>query len=329
VDISSDSDCENETWNNEEECQICNNMSVEETQDSDEEKQDQSNDASTSDKWYITRKNGKETEKVHINKAFSYLIPREYMSRERSKRHIAAVYLPGEEPIAEGHDVVRFQHFAVKSHIHGALDIVYIVCLADKYRKCIRSCAKDVGQSYYQGRIYEMSNTDLIVRNKVQISPLTSVKNIIAEVMLKSTGKRLYTLTKDTKERLKGLGYCPNTLRCLNTTSKKCETKTVSFEGYYKVKSVSNPHWNPDTHTREFKTSFEGYGSDHDEWLPHEAFLDPTTVTSVSSKGRLIKHKAKPDGVEIIKHRKKNTKRTKTNSSNYKDKNNYGESIVE
>ena len=71
-------------------------------------------------KWYLTRRCGSKVTEIHIKRALKLLIPREYVSRERSRRHIAANYLPGLAPIEASHDIKKFGFVLLKlcSNIH-------------------------------------------------------------------------------------------------------------------------------------------------------------------------------------------------------------------
>ena len=57
---------------------------------------------------------------LHIKRAIKIIIPREYVSRERSRRHIASNYLPGLEPMNSDHNVQkhRFSAFKLSSGCH-------------------------------------------------------------------------------------------------------------------------------------------------------------------------------------------------------------------
>ena len=73
--------------------------------DIDDEKIDQDE---ADGKWYFTKEENGTLMRYHIKKILKSIIPREYVSRERSKRHIASVYLLGMEPVPQNHDIVIF-----------------------------------------------------------------------------------------------------------------------------------------------------------------------------------------------------------------------------
>ena len=51
---------------------------------------------------------------LDTKRAIKIIIPREYVSRERSCRHIASNYLPGLEPTKNDHNVQKYRFYAFK-----------------------------------------------------------------------------------------------------------------------------------------------------------------------------------------------------------------------
>ena len=64
--------------------------------------------------WYVSRALNDRITYLHIKRAINIIIPREYVSRERSRRHIASNYLPGLEPINSDHNVQKYRFYAFK-----------------------------------------------------------------------------------------------------------------------------------------------------------------------------------------------------------------------
>eukprot|EP00111_Clytia_hemisphaerica_P013051 TCONS_00038337-protein len=64
---------------------------------------------SDSDKWYISRLIGEKMTKIHVRAALKILTPREHVSRERSRRHIASNYLPGKGVIDANHNIIAYR----------------------------------------------------------------------------------------------------------------------------------------------------------------------------------------------------------------------------
>ena len=68
-----------------------------------------------SKEWYIGRVENGSVSKMHVSRAIKMLLPREFISRNRSQRHIASAYLPGKSPLDPNHDILKFSDVAIKS----------------------------------------------------------------------------------------------------------------------------------------------------------------------------------------------------------------------
>ena len=64
--------------------------------------------------WYVSKALNDRITYLHIKRAVKIIIPREYVSRERSRRHIASNYLLGLEPINSDHNVQKYRFYAFK-----------------------------------------------------------------------------------------------------------------------------------------------------------------------------------------------------------------------
>ena len=63
----------------------------------------------------MSRLEGGQLRDIHIEKALKLLIPREFISKNQSQRHISSKYLPGFEVIEKSHDIVLFCDIALKA----------------------------------------------------------------------------------------------------------------------------------------------------------------------------------------------------------------------
>ncbi|KAJ7381845.1 hypothetical protein OS493_038710 [Desmophyllum pertusum] len=84
-------------------------------------------------KWYLQR-NG---ESVHINRALKLILPREYISKERSRRHWVSKHLPLMNPIASDHNVIRFRDVAIV--VGKSFDLLHIVSIQSEDGKELTS----------------------------------------------------------------------------------------------------------------------------------------------------------------------------------------------
>ena len=64
--------------------------------------------------WYMSKALNDRITYLHIKGAIKIIIPREYVSRERSLRHIASNYLPGLEPINNDHKLQKYYFYTFK-----------------------------------------------------------------------------------------------------------------------------------------------------------------------------------------------------------------------
>ena len=64
--------------------------------------------------WKISKcVNGRLTY-MHLKQAIKILLPWEYISHSRQKRHWASKYLPGIDPLTPNHDIFKYCHVALK-----------------------------------------------------------------------------------------------------------------------------------------------------------------------------------------------------------------------
>ena len=63
---------------------------------------------------YVSKALNDRTTYLHIKRAIKIIIPREYVSKERSRRHTASNYLPGLEPVNNDHNVQKYRFYAFK-----------------------------------------------------------------------------------------------------------------------------------------------------------------------------------------------------------------------
>lgn len=79
-------------------------------------------------KWMITKLEQGNLSNIHISQAIKILLPREYIARSRQKRHWAAKFLPGKEPLNPEHDIFIFGNVAVK-RIKEGVNTFLIACV--------------------------------------------------------------------------------------------------------------------------------------------------------------------------------------------------------
>ena len=142
-------------------------------------------------KWYIER-NGSP---IHIRKALKLLIPREFISKERSRRHWVANSLHTSlKPIDPSHDVIQFRDVAIADkddyfilHILSILseDGKELVSTSSKCRHTVRGIIyRDVESNQY-GFV-----------SSVFVSRWLPVSKVLMEVVLETDSDGISTLSE-------------------------------------------------------------------------------------------------------------------------------------
>ena len=83
---------------------------------------------------------------LHIKRAIKVIIPREYVPREPSCRHIASNYLPGLEPINGDHNVQKYRFYAFK--LSSGYHLGKIIFLEDKGNPVVSSNSANADMNF-------------------------------------------------------------------------------------------------------------------------------------------------------------------------------------
>ncbi|CAH3151596.1 unnamed protein product, partial [Porites lobata] len=176
---------------------------------------------------------GKETY-IHIKQALKLLLPREYVSRCRQKRHWASQYLPGKEPLNPKHDIIKYCNVALKVTLNGTP--VYDIGRVEKGKQSVR-----VRCSLYtedENDVYFFSNDVILTKWK---PPSAIIGAVDLQPVTDSPGK--YRLQSECKAHLKELGFSPRNAKRDNDT-KSSSNQTEDNEGatekddYYEVDEI-------------------------------------------------------------------------------------------
>ena len=105
------------------ECSVSSEESFDICEDDDKTDDTETVDDSSksSKKWYISKLEGEKLSKIHIKKALKLLVPREFISRNRSQRHFSAKYLPGHQAVEPTHNISIFSDVAIKTTLKKRL----------------------------------------------------------------------------------------------------------------------------------------------------------------------------------------------------------------
>ena len=258
-------------------------------------------------KWYIK----KDGNNVHISRAIKVLLPREYISKERSRRHwVGKSLLQAWKQIDKSHDVIRFRDVAVKGKEN--IEFLHILSIQSEEGKEQLSASSKV-KGAIRGRPYtEVSEGKYDVPYQILLTKWIPLNKVVCEIEMVKNDDGTSSLSEDSKAKLQS--------QQKDTSSKitSVEDGDVDDE-YYEVEKVLEVRLNKHFHSEEYKVRFKGYTSEDDMWLPSSAFKEPVTFHTVSKRGRLRKHRMKEGSSALDAHRSSQTE-TPTNKSSLKRK---------
>lgn len=248
---------------------------------------------------------------IHIKQGLKLLLPREYISRCRQKRHWAAQYLPGKEPLNPKHDIFKYCNVALKV-VHDNTKLYDIARV-----EVIESTTdgSEVGSFEREGKISvrfrcslysEDDNGVYFVSDDVLLTKWRAPSAIISAVdlqpVVESPGK--YTLHPESKALFQELGFSSRNanhdkeMLSPSEITEDLEDATGNDEEFYEVEEVLSRRLSTDSLLYEYKVRFKGYGPEDDMWLPSSFFNRPVTFESTSKYGRKRKHTLDPDNAE-------------------------------
>ncbi len=265
-------------------------------------------DKKASKEWYISRVERDCVTKVHVSRAIKMLLPREFISRNRSQRHIASNYLPGKSPMDPNHDIVKFSDVAIKSSKEKkkGFKIGRIVSLQEKGGSDILSTTSKKGKEFRcRCSLYEQNGNVVSVPSDVLVTDWISGSSILGPVKLSKTDRDgVYEVASESLECLTKMGYLPLSdmvnINCLEESGG--EDEVVSDEkqdllshGFFEVDDIVGTRINAKTHEFEYRVRFSGYTESDDAWLPASSFNRPVDFASSSRYGRKRFHKTNVD----------------------------------
>ncbi len=208
---------------------------------SDSDDQDDTTTKSNS-KWYI-KKGGSD---LHISRALKLLLPREYISKERSRRHWVGKSLSRAwKQLDDTHDIIRFRDVAIKGRDKDQLlHILSIQSHDGKEQLSTSSKAKGI----IRGHPYtEVSAERYDVPHKPLLSKWIPVHKVLCEVEMVRNEDGTFSLSEKSREILKAKED--------ETSYKKqhADRVTEPEDEYYEVEKVLEVRLNRDFQTEEYK----------------------------------------------------------------------------
>ena len=268
--------------------------------------------------WKISKYvNGRLTY-MHVKQAIKILLPREYISRSRQKRHWASKYLPGKEPLNPNHDIFKYCDVALKvvqkgkkkfqigrvEAIQSTKDGSEITSFQTKSKVPVRircSLYNHEGDGVYR------------VRDDVILTNWKPNSSIIGKIVLQPIpGQRFkYTLHPSSKDYLDKLGTVPayccekgSSPSLIEDDNHSDNSSSELDDEFFEVEDVLDRRLSKDTLCYEYKVRFKGYGSEEDMWLPSSFFNRPIQFQSTSKFGRKRKHNLDPENAVEVKKKK-------------------------
>lgn len=238
-------------------------------------------------KWYIER-NG---EMIHINKALKLLIPRELISKERSRRHWVANDLHKTmAPIDKTHDVIQFRDVAIANG--DTFFILHILSISSEEGKELIS-TNSRSKCYVRGQVYKDSEyacNQYGFMTSVFVSKWLPVRKVICEVTLKKNENGLTVLSEDSQMDLEKWSE-----KSAPLDDDVLQSSEENNDEFYEVEKILDVRLNRKYHSEEYKVRFKGYGPEDDMWLPSSSFREPVQFQTVSQRGRVRKHITKDE----------------------------------
>ena len=279
--------------------------SVSDVEDSESDQDDHNSDTGKSVppnmRWYIK----KDGNNVHISKALKVLLPREYISKERSRRHwVGKSLIQAWSKIDKSHDVIRFRDVAVR--VKDQVEFLHILSIqSEEGKEQISANSKNKGS--VRGRPYtEVSQGKYDVPYKILLSKWIPLNKVLCEIEMVKNEDGTSSLSEDSIAKLQ--------LKEKDNLKIASTADTNTDDDYYEVEKVLEVRLNKQFHSEEYKVRFKGYTSDDDMWLPSSAFKEPVTFHTVSKRGRLRKHRMK-EGSSAPETQGNNPRKTPTETN--------------
>lgn len=257
-------------------------------------------------KWYIER-NGS---LIHVKKALKLLIPREFISKERSRRHWVSNSLHSSlKPIDPSHDVIQFRDVAIADKDN--FFILHILSILSEDGKELVSTSSKCRHTV-RGIIYrDVESNQYGFVSSVFVSRWLPVSKVLMEVVLETDSNGLAKLSERSELDLETVLANYNHIEAGIDEITEC-----ADDKFYEVEKIIDVRLNRQYHSEEYKVRFKGYGSEDDMWLPSSSFREPVQFQTVSKRGRARKHRTKDEGEVEVQQRKK-SKRSNGTTANF------------
>ena len=220
-------------------------------------------------KWYVTKRNGTKKEMIHISRAIKILLPREYVSRERSRRHIASNFLPGREPIDSSHDLQKYRFYIFKAGVGHCIGKVIFL---ERNGNSILSCVSTEPGIKFRAILFEEIDDCYVCSSPIRITTWLVSTRIFSEIHLeKDSSDGLYKLSEKSRSVVKRAST-EKQIENDRAFAKEIESTNTPME-YLQVEEILNQKVDAKTHSFMYLVKFKD--NDEQVWIPACNFAYP------------------------------------------------------
>ena len=221
------------------------------------------------DRWFITRVIKGKVSRIHIRQALKILINREYISRERSRRHIASKYVSSKS-VDENHNVLCFRFVVAK--VSNDIHVCKVAAL-NSNGKHVLSAASDNDSATC--RLIPLERVPgekhlYSFAEKVVVSSWLKVSNVLGEIgMIEKDGK--FEVIGKSREFLRSAKF--DFSESEDKKIAKQLSKSLPPSDFKEVEDVTDRKIDPETHQFIYHVKLKG--QDEQVWLYESCFNQP------------------------------------------------------
>jgi len=231
--------------------------------------------AEISDKrrWLLSRIVNGEKKEIHLAQALKLLVPREYVSRERSRRHIAAKFLPDRHEVDKQHNVFAFRFVVAK--VSGKVAVCKVAALNNNGKSVKSASNLDESVTCQLIPLQKLSEEKnlYILPKKIVVSNWIKVLNIKGELKMSCNEDGEYSVidkSLSVLEAAEDSDLLSEDLKCAKQLS-----NSLPPLGFHEVNDVIDKKLDPKTEEYLYLVKFKGEEQSDPVWLSQSCFDRP------------------------------------------------------
>ena len=185
-------------------------------------------------KWYLTRNVNGKKQKIHLRQALKFMIPREYVSRERARRHIATNYLPGREKIDSAHNILVFRF--VLARMSGQILVCKVASMSEKGKYVKSASNENDNVTCILIPLVEKSLFVYEFPKRVIVSKPLKVTNVICEIGLRKGDGESFKVLQEFREHIASAKN--ELLKSKDSALAKTISKSLPIVGFQEVQDI-------------------------------------------------------------------------------------------